>query len=53
MALVETKKEMPIKVWMLSYYFPYAFVVGGEDWTGFKMFNVMTGETIRDIKVIK
>ena len=70
LALAETTQEMSIKVWMLSYFFPFVYVVGGlvdiytdktevmiltitgEDWDGFKMFNVRTGEKHRDMKVI-
>ena len=51
MTLAETSQEMLVKVWMLSYSFPFVYVVGGEDWKGFKMFNVRTGEKVRDIKV--
>ena len=51
MSLVETKNEMRVKVWMLSFSFPFAFAVGGEDWRGLRVFNVTTGEKIRDIMV--
>ena len=51
MTLVETSQEMLVKVWMLSYFFPFVYVVGGDDWKGFKMFNVITGEKLRDIQV--
>ena len=68
--MAETTQEMSLKVWMLSYFFPFVYVVGGlvdiyrdktevmiltiigEDWEGFKMFNVRTGEKQRDLKVI-
>ena len=52
MTLAETNEEMFVKVWMLSYSFPFVYVVGGEDWKGFKMFNVTTGEKLRDIEVL-
>ena len=42
---------MAVKVWMLSYCFPFVYAVGGQDWKGFKMFNVTTGNKLRDIKV--
>ena len=51
LALTETNQEMSVKVWMLSYCFPWVYVVGGEDWKGFKMFNVTTGRKLRDVKV--
>ena len=42
---------MFVKVWMLSLSFPFAFVVGGQDWQGLQIFNVTTGENVRDMKV--
>ena len=51
LALTETSQEMAVKVWMLSYCFPFVYAVGGQDWKGFKMFNVTTGNKLRDIKV--
>ena len=51
LALTETSQEMAVKVWMLSYCFPMVYVVGGEEWKGFKIFNVTTGNKLRDIKV--
>ena len=51
LALAETNQEMSVKVWMLSYCFPLVYVVGGEEWKGFKIFNITTGNKLRDIKV--
>ena len=48
--LLQTKHEMPVKVWMLAFSFPFVMVVGGEDWAGLKVFHVTTGELVRDIK---
>jgi len=50
LALVETSQKMSVKVWMLSYSFPFVYVVGGEDWRGFKVFNITTGSKLRDIQ---
>jgi len=48
--LLQTKHQMPVKVWMLAFSFPFVMVVGGEDWAGLKVFHVTTGELVRDIK---
>ena len=43
----------PIAVspWMFIFHFPFIFVVGGELWEGFQVWNVETGRKIRDIQL--
>lgn len=50
LSLLPTKHEMTVKVWMLSFSFPFVLVVGGQDWSGVKVFNLTTGELVRDMK---
>ena len=49
--VVPSEKPIEIKVWMLTFHFPHVCVVGGSDWDGFKVFNIVTGKLIRHIGV--
>ena len=39
--LVENVKPVGIKAWMLSFTYPHAFVVGGEDWGGVQVWDMV------------
>ena len=47
--LVPSEKSVDLKVWMFSFHFPHVFIVGGSDWDGFKVFNIVTGGLIREV----
>ena len=49
--VVPSEKPVEIKAWMLTFHFPNVCVVGGSDWDGFKVFNIVTGKLIRHIGV--
>ena len=49
--LIESTNLIKSKVWMLQYVPPYIFVVGGEDWKGFKVININTGQILRHYQV--
>ena len=49
--VVPSEKPVVIKAWMLTFHFPNVCVVGGSDWDGFKVFNIVTGKLIRHIGV--
>ena len=49
--VVPSEKPVEIKAWMLTFHFPIVCVVGGSDWDGFKVFNIVTGKLIRHIGV--
>ena len=46
-----TVSRMECKVWMLALAWPHVFVVGGTDWKGFKVFNMVTGQLVRNVQV--
>ena len=46
-----TMCRVECKVWMLALAWPHVFVVGGTDWKGFKVFNMVTGQLVRNVQV--
>jgi len=49
--LVNSTNQIKSKVWMLQYVPPHIFVVGGEDWKGFKVIDINTGKLLRHFKI--
>eukprot|EP00092_Neocalanus_flemingeri_P031519 GFUD01034230.1.p1 GENE.GFUD01034230.1~~GFUD01034230.1.p1 ORF type:complete len:448 (-),score=113.19 GFUD01034230.1:83-1426(-) len=47
--MVENVKLVKVKVWMLSFIYPHAFVVGGEDWNGIQIWDLAKCVQIRHI----
>ena len=48
-SLVENVKPVLVKVWMLSFIYPHAFVVGGEDWDGVQVWDMVRCVKIRHV----
>ena len=48
--LVENVKPIKVKVWMLSFTYPHAFVVGGEDWKGVQVWDMVKCVKIRQVE---
>jgi len=40
-----------IAPWMFLFHFPFIFVVGGENWSGFQVWNVETNKRIRNFQL--
>ena len=49
--VVPSEKPVEIETRMLTFNFPNVCVVGGSDWDGLKVFNIVTGKLIRHIGV--
>ena len=49
MSLIPSEVPVDVYVRMLSFHYPFAFVVGGGRWEGLKMFNMVTGKIERDL----
>eukprot|EP00092_Neocalanus_flemingeri_P015066 GFUD01016273.1.p1 GENE.GFUD01016273.1~~GFUD01016273.1.p1 ORF type:complete len:387 (-),score=69.86 GFUD01016273.1:41-1201(-) len=47
--LVENVKPIKVKVWMLSFKYPNAFVVGGKDWNGVQIWDMVMCVQVRHI----
>jgi len=47
--LIESIKPVLVKVWMLSFIYPHVFVVGGEDWNGVQIWDMVKCVKIRHI----
>jgi len=45
--LLENTKPVSVKVWMLSFRYPHVYVVGGEDWTGVQVWDMVNCVLIR------
>lgn len=51
--IVESVKAVKVKVWMLSFTYPYAYVVGGEDWNGVQIWDLSKSELVRHVAIGK
>ena len=47
--MVENVEPITVKVWMLSFIYPHAFVVKGEDWNGVQVWDMVNGIQTRHI----
>ena len=45
--LLENANPVNVKVWMLSFQYPHAYVVGGEDWAGVQVWDMVNCVLIR------
>ena len=50
MQIVPSETSVNVKVWMLSFHYPFVFVIGGNDWNGMKMFDIVKGKLERHIQ---
>ena len=49
--VVPSKEPVLITTWMLTFHFPHVCVVGGSDWDGLVVLNILTGKQVRHIEV--
>ena len=47
--LSESVRPVKVKVFMLSFTYPHAFVVGGEDWNGIQIWDLSKCELVRHV----
>jgi len=47
--IVKSDKPVKVKVWMLSFTYPLAYVVGGEDWNGVQIWDLSKSELLRHV----
>ena len=45
--IVENTKPVLVKVWMLAFIHPHVFVVGGEDWNGVQVWDIVQSQMLR------
>ena len=45
------KGSIPVSVWMFVLHFPYVYIVGGEEWEGFQVWNVVSKKCMRSIQL--
>ena len=49
MKVIPSETPINVKVWMLSFRYPFVFVVGGDDWNGIQTYDILTGRLLRNI----
>ena len=47
--LTESVRPVKVKVFMLSFTYPHAFVVGGDDWNGIQIWDLSKCELVRHV----
>ena len=48
--IVKSVKRIKTKVWMLSFTYPHAYVVGGQDWNGVQVWDMVRCELVRQVE---
>ena len=49
MKITPSETSINVKVGMLSYHYPFVFVVGGHHWNGIQVYDIVKGELLRHI----
>ena len=49
--VIPSREPILIATWMLTFHFPHVCVVGGSDWDGLLVFNIVTGKRVRHVEV--
>ena len=47
MKVIPSETPINVKVWMLSFRYPFVFVVGGNDWNGIQTYDIVKGRLLR------
>ena len=49
MKIIPSETSINVKVWMLSFHYPFVFVVGGDNWKGIQVYDILNGKLLRHI----
>ena len=49
MKIIPSETSINVKVGMLSFHYPFVFVVGGYHWNGIQVYDIVKGELLRHI----
>jgi len=48
--VIPSREPILIATWMLTFHFPHVCVVGGSDWDGLLVLNIVTGKRVRHVE---